>query len=691
MQVQDPNEVKIYNLSCGKSVPEWLDDRKRRKLSQKDVDIRKKIELLQDFDMPGLSTSVKMSKDGQYVLVTGIYKPRVRCYEVSNLSMKFERCFDSEVVTFEMLSDDYSKIVFLQDDRFIEFHSAGGRYYRLRIPKYGRDLKYHYDTCDLLIGGASNQVYRLNLERGQFLKPWDINGSEVNKIAINAFHRLVVLGTKEGKVEAWDPRMKARVGVLDPALHCISHFPQSEEFPSVTSLEFNGGLTLGVGTGSGQILLYDIRSNKPSQTKDHMYNLAIKDIAFHEQRVLSMDSQILKIWNSNDGKLMTFIESGSDTLFNNLCHVPNSGLTFIANENTKVLAYYIPTLAPAPRWCSFLDNLTEELEESKQDTVYDDYKFITKTELHELGLSHLLGTNMLKAYMHGYFIDIRLWRKAKESSEPFKFEEYRRKKIREQLEAERPDRVRLDKLPKVNKELALKLMDESKKTNQKKNKGPNLLEDDRFKALFENPDFQVNPNAEEFRLLNPVVTRLSVDRKKELRNEMLKQSFDLIDEEKPGNNSDVELSGESYEEESSEDEKEWAKEVKKQHRLLRKEKEMAELEIEKQQEVIDNEKRNKLKLFELKTGMDWKVVNHAAPSSNLTLDERLQLETSSTVVHGSNNNKQMTFTYGNNKRKFNMKGKKNEKHTSKTERRKFVRHAPASYQRKSKPWPGKRR
>jgi ribosome biogenesis protein ENP2 len=60
--------------------------------------------------MPGVSTTVKVSADGNFILATGIYKPRVRCYDVNNLSMKFERCFDSEVVTFEILSEDYSKV-----------------------------------------------------------------------------------------------------------------------------------------------------------------------------------------------------------------------------------------------------------------------------------------------------------------------------------------------------------------------------------------------------------------------------------------------------------------------------------------------------------------------------------------------------------------------------------------------------
>lgn len=79
-------------------------------LQKKDVDIRRRIELIQDFDMPGVSTGVKISRDGKFILATGVYKPRVRCYDVNNLSMKFERCFDAEAVQFEILSDDYSKV-----------------------------------------------------------------------------------------------------------------------------------------------------------------------------------------------------------------------------------------------------------------------------------------------------------------------------------------------------------------------------------------------------------------------------------------------------------------------------------------------------------------------------------------------------------------------------------------------------
>ena len=48
-------------------------------------------------------------------------------------------------------------------------------------------------------------------------------------------------------------------------------------------------------------------------------------------------------------------------------------------------------MGPAPKWASFLDHLTEELEESEHQNVYDDYKFVTKKELEDLELGHLIG------------------------------------------------------------------------------------------------------------------------------------------------------------------------------------------------------------------------------------------------------------------------------------------------------------
>uniref|UniRef100_A0A4W2CYM4 Nucleolar protein 10 n=1 Tax=Bos indicus x Bos taurus TaxID=30522 RepID=A0A4W2CYM4_BOBOX len=596
MQVSSLNEVKIYSLSCGKSLPEWLSDRKKRALQKKDVDVRRRIELIQDFEMPTVCTTIKVSKDGQYILATGTYKPRVRCYDTYQLSLKFERCLDSEVVTFETLSDDYSKIVFLHNDRYVEFHSQSGFYYKTRIPKFGRDFSYHYPSCDLYFVGASSEVYRLNLEQGRYLNPLQTDAAENNVCDINSVHGLFATGTIEGRVECWDPRTRGRVGVLDCALSSVTADSEINSLPTISALKFNGALTMAVGTSTGQ------------------------------------------------GKIFTSLEPEHD--LNDVCLYPSSGMLLTANEAPKMGIYYIPVLGPAPRWCSFLDNLTEELEENPESTVYDDYKFVTKKDLENLGLTHLIGSPFLRAYMHGFFMDIRLYHKVKLMVNPFAYEEYRKDKIRQKIEETRAQRVQLKKLPKVNKELALKLIEEEeekqKSTWKKKVKSlPNILTDDRFKVMFENPDFQVDEESEEFRLLNPLVSKISEKRKKKLRLLEQQELHGKEEEEEPeGKPSDAESS------ESSDDEKDWVAEVRKQRRLLQQEEKV------KRQEQLREDQQTVLKpqFYEIKAGEEFRSFKDSATKQKLmnkTLEDRLKLEAKNGTLSVSDTtvgSKQLTFT-----------------------------------------------
>nr|XP_033795184.1 nucleolar protein 10 isoform X1 [Geotrypetes seraphini] len=646
MQISNVNDVKIYNLSCGKSLPEWLSDRKKRALQKKDVDIRRRIELIQDFDMPTVSTNLKVSRNGQYILATGTYKPRIRCYDTYQLSLKFERCLDSEVVKFDILSEDYSKIVFLQCDRFVEFHSQHGRYYRTRMPKFGRDFSYHYPSCDLYFIGASSEVYRLNLEQGRFLNSLQTDASENNVCDINQAHYLFATGTKEGKIECWDPRTRNRVGMLDCALSSIIADTEIDGLPSISALKFNGALHMAVGTSTGQVLLYDLRSNHPLIVKDHQYGLPIKSIQFHDplELIISADSRIMKMWNKDTGKIFTSIEPEHD--LNDVCLYPNSGMLFTANEAPKMSIYYIPALGPAPRWCSFLDNLTEELEENPESTVYDDYKFVTKKDLENLGLTHLIGSPLLRAYMHGFFIDIRLYHKVKAMVNPFAYEEYRKEKIRQKIEETRAQRVQVKKLPKVNKELALKLFEEQhehQNTLRKKNQKsmPSILSDDRFKVMFENPDFQVDDESEEFRLLNPLVSKINEKRKKKIKIlEQLEAQGQEEDEEPEGKPSDAESS------ETSDDERGWVEEVKKQHKLLRQEEKV------KRQERLKEDQQTTLKpqFYEIKAGEEFRSFQDTAKKQKLmkkTLEERLKAEEKLGMLNISDTavgSKQLTFT-----------------------------------------------
>nr|AAQ91237.1 hypothetical protein FLJ14075-like protein [Danio rerio] len=660
MQVSSVNNVKIYNLSHGKSLPEWLSDRKKRVLQKKDVDIQRRIELIQDFEMPTVCTSIRVSRDGQYILAAGTYKPRVRCYDTYQLSLKFERCLDSDVVTFDILSDDYSKLVFLHIDRYVEFHSQHGHYYKTRIPKFGRDFSYHSPSCDLYFVGASSEVFRLNLEQGRFLNSLQTDAAEMNVCDINPVHQLFAAGTLKGRVDCWDPRVRTRAAVLDCALSSITDNTEVEGLPSVSALKFNESLGLAVGTSTGQILVYDLRSSRPLLVKDHYYGLPIKSLHFHNSLdlVLSADSKIIKMWNKDNGKVFSSIEPQAN--INDVCLYPASGMLFTANEDPKMNTFYIPALGPAPRWCSFLDNLTEELEENPESTIYDDYKFVTHKDLESLGLAHLIGSPLLRAYMHGFFMDIRLYHKVKTMVNPFAYEEYRKDKIRQKIEESRAQRVQLKKLPKVNKELALKLMEEdteltNKKKKKKANVAGNLLMDDRFKVMFENPDYQVDERSEEFRLLNPIISNVAERRRKSLLEEEQEQAEE---EQEP------EGRGSSEDDSSDEDDKGWVQEVREQRRLLRMEE--RERSYIQRQERRQQDRNTRLqssdthtqqshgaqqpRFYQIKSGEEFRSfsdVSRKQKTHKASLEERLQrLEKSDTLSLNDTavGSKQLTFT-----------------------------------------------
>ncbi|CAO3678032.1 unnamed protein product [Umbelopsis ramanniana] len=441
----------------------------------------------------------------------------MRVYEFAEMSMKFERHTDAENVNFEILSDDWTKTVHLQTDRSIEFQAQGGIHYRTRIPKFGRDLAYHYPSCDLLVGAAGNEVYRLNLEQGRFLNPIATDSDlGVNCTEVNPAHQLFGFGTAQGTVEFWDPRSRSRVGLLQPQVPATFGNTDSTAL-EITALKFrHDGLSLAAGTNTGHTLLYDLRTNVPWLVKDHQYGFAIKTLHWHDGisansaessgKVIVSDCKIVKIWDRLNGAHFTSIEPETD--INDVCTVDNSGLLFTANEGIQMGAYYIPQLGPAPKWASFLDNLTEEMEENPSHNIYDDYKFVSRKELNALGLEHLIGTDTLKAYMHGFFVDLRLYEKAKLIANPFAYDDYRERIVRDKIEKERSSRIRAtNKLPAVNKELAKKLLDESKTKKAKKEGKVNPMEDDRFKDMFADPDFQVDTETNEYKLLHPTQSK----------------------------------------------------------------------------------------------------------------------------------------------------------------------------------------
>uniref|UniRef100_A0AC35TGB5 NUC153 domain-containing protein n=1 Tax=Rhabditophanes sp. KR3021 TaxID=114890 RepID=A0AC35TGB5_9BILA len=526
MQSLRSNDIKIYNISAGKSVPEWINDRERRKQEQKDVDLRRRIQLIQDFEMPDVSNAIALSRDGRYCFASGSYKPFFKCYDLHDLSMKWERGVDNEVIKICPIGDDYGKVALLEEDRYLELHSAKGRFFKMRVPKFGRDICLSREAADLCIVGSGSDVFRLNLEEGKFLEPFVTESRSLTCCKVSEEHQLFLVGTDDGKVEAWDHRDRSRAGVLDCAL---SQFMESgttafgNTLPEVSCIEFKDGITFGVGTSTGHALIYDLRSSGAILSKDLQMGLPVKGLSFvaESNLAISMDSQVVKVWNSNDGTPYCAVEPGVQ--LNAFVRYPDSGLLFFANEGKKMQQFFIPALGTAPKWCSYLETITEELEETDQAVVYDDFQFVTKEQLEQLGLTDLIGSNVVKAYMHGYYMDRRLYNKAFTLTQPFAYENYKDRKLKEHLEEERagPAIVKKEKLPSVNRMLARKLKAEQEadtsnakhkfaeqKTKVRSDAATELLEDTRFKDLFIDPEFEVDERSEQYQKMIPVLEHL---------------------------------------------------------------------------------------------------------------------------------------------------------------------------------------
>lgn len=61
------------------------------------------------------------------------------------------------------MSDDYKQIAIAMENRVIEIHDKGGRYFQTKIPKAPRSIKFDSFNSSLLCSGSGDEIYRLDL------------------------------------------------------------------------------------------------------------------------------------------------------------------------------------------------------------------------------------------------------------------------------------------------------------------------------------------------------------------------------------------------------------------------------------------------------------------------------------------------------------------------------------------------
>ncbi|KAF8114741.1 hypothetical protein N665_0034s0080 [Sinapis alba] len=543
------NGVKLYNVSSAPNVATWLNPKKKRAL-RKNPHYMQRVELIQDLKFEDATTRIKATPDGEYLIASGTYPSQVKVYELGQLALKFERHLDSAILDFEILDDDYSKLAFLCADRSINLHAKYGKHHSLRIPRMGRDMAYDKWSCDLLCAASSPDLYRINMEQGRFLSPLSTQSPALNVVSRSNLHGLIACGGEDGAVECFDMRMKSSAGRINAVTH------GGDAAAEVTAIEFDDseGLQVAVGSSAGKVFIYDLRTSAPIQVKDHIYESPILSIKWQrtlntqEAKLITTDKHIVRIWDPNTGEGMTSIQPREGGI-NDICVFPGSGLMLLALNSSLIPSYFIPELGPAPKWCSPLENLTEEMEETGQTTIYDNYKFVTKEDLEKLQMTHLIGTSLLKAQLHGYFMNYHLYKNAQAVAESSAYATYQERTKQERLEAERCQRItKKIRLPKVNRDLAATIhnkddAEEEKKSVEdegaakkvsKKKKKPGLSGESfsggRFDMMFHNPDFQIDPESYEYRVLHPVAS--STEQKPSLLDEHFEAVTDDDDDEK---------------------------------------------------------------------------------------------------------------------------------------------------------------
>ena len=122
---------------------------------------------------------------------------QVKVYELSQLALKFERhllsevscaallrprafphtkltplCAAGQIIDFQILSEDYSKMVFACVDRSLVFHARFGGYLSMRLPKMPRSVTYHAPSADVIAVGSSSDVYRYGCSE----RAWQLSG-----------------------------------------------------------------------------------------------------------------------------------------------------------------------------------------------------------------------------------------------------------------------------------------------------------------------------------------------------------------------------------------------------------------------------------------------------------------------------------------------------------------------------------
>lgn len=301
------------------------------------------------FNFPSSIQKIKETHDSNFLIAYGIYPSQIKCFDLNDISLKFERHVDTEIIDFQILSSNWEKIVLLKIDKQLEFQIKSGRYYQVKIPDSGVSLLLSQETNILYIPSYKNEIFRLDLENGKFITPIKnllFHGNTCS--GRNSKNNLLAFGDDRGTVKFWDSRIsKYFVSIINS-----SFFIKNNSLNPVTAIRFDSQNShqCFIGLQSGEVMLFDLRFSSPLTSKNMGNGLAVKSIrpSLMNNNVLTSDSKIIKIWDKVTGKNTAYIEPLDQ--INYVCNIRKTGFIFVALQNPYLKGKYIENFGDTPRW-----------------------------------------------------------------------------------------------------------------------------------------------------------------------------------------------------------------------------------------------------------------------------------------------------------------------------------------------------
>ena len=132
--------------------------------------------------------------------------------------------------------------------------------------------------------------------------------------------------------------------------------------------------------------------------------------------------------------------------------------------------------------------LEERAETSSNVTnpnnVYEDFKFVTKKELEDLGIKEGDEDQMkhFQPYMHGFFVKMEMYNSLRAVANPFEYEEYRKQLLKDKINKRRMSKIYSSSSfnssnmnsqllnTSVNSRLAMRILERKKDKSSKESK-----------------------------------------------------------------------------------------------------------------------------------------------------------------------------------------------------------------------------